>query len=100
MTQYQLPVIRQIGSDAQVYTTLGRSADLTVGSDYYSSRGFAETATFRYRGQGLDFVNVHYSGLLDHGYTTAGGVISSTVSTAPTSMIRTLRFLIVATPCT
>ncbi len=61
----------------QVYMTLGRSADLTVGSDYYSSRGFAQTATFRYRGQGLDFVNVHYSGLLDHGYTPAGGVYTN-----------------------
>ncbi len=61
----------------QVYMTLGRSADLTVGSDYYSSRGFAQTATFRYRGQGLDFVNVHYSGLLDHGYTPVGGVYTN-----------------------
>ena len=63
----------------QVYMVLGRSADLTVGADYYSSRGFAQNATFRYRGQGLDFVQAHYSGLLDRGfiqngvYTNQGG---------------------------
>lgn len=61
----------------QIYMTLGRSADLTVGADYYSSRGFAQAATFRYRGQGLDFVNMHYSGLLDRGYTPAGGVYTN-----------------------
>jgi LPS-assembly protein len=61
----------------EFYLTLGRSADLTVGADYYSSRGFAQSATFRYRGQNLDFATVHYSGLLDRGYTPAGGVYTN-----------------------
>ena len=61
----------------QFYLVLGRSADLTVGADYYSSRGFAQAATFRYRGQNLDFINVHYSGLLDRGYTPTGGVYTN-----------------------
>ena len=56
----------------QIYMVLGRSADLTVGADYYSSRGFAQNATFRYRGQGQDFVQAHYSGLLDRGITQNG----------------------------
>lgn len=49
----------------QIYVVINRSSDLTVGADYYSSRGYAQMATFRYRGQGQDFVNVHYTGLLD-----------------------------------
>ncbi len=49
----------------QFYLVLGRSADLTLGASYYSLRGFAEDATFRYKGRGLDFVKVRYTGLLD-----------------------------------
>lgn len=52
----------------QVYLTLGRSADLTAGFDYYSQRGFAESATVRYRGVGNDFVAAHFSALQDRGY--------------------------------
>jgi LPS-assembly protein len=61
----------------QIYMVLGRSADLTVGADYYSSRGWAQMVTFRYRGQALDFATVHYSGLLDRGYTPVGGVYTN-----------------------
>ena len=52
----------------QVYFTLGRSADLTMGLQYFSQRGFAESGTFRYRGNGLDFVAAHGSALQDRGY--------------------------------
>ena len=61
----------------QIYMVINRSSDLVVGADYYSSRGFAQNATFRYRGRELDFVNVHYSGLLDRGYTPVGGVYTN-----------------------
>jgi LPS-assembly protein len=54
----------------QLYFTLGRSADVTVGSDYYSLRGFAESGTFRYRGPGDDFFTAHFTALQDRGYTT------------------------------
>jgi LPS-assembly protein len=54
----------------QFYLTLGRSADLTVGSDYYSLRGFAESGTFRYRGPNDDFFTAHFTALQDRGYTT------------------------------
>jgi LPS-assembly protein len=54
----------------QVYITLGRSADLTVGSIYYSLRGYAENATFRYRGLGDDFFNAHFSALQDRGFVS------------------------------
>lgn len=49
----------------QVYLVLSRSADLTVGSEYYSSIGFAENATFHFRGPGMDFATSHYSQVLD-----------------------------------
>jgi LPS-assembly protein len=52
----------------QVYLALGRSADLTAGFDYYSQRGFAESATARYRGVGNDFLAAHFSALQDRGY--------------------------------
>ena len=52
----------------QAYLVLGRSADLTVGSIYYSLRGFSENATVRYRGVGDDFISGHFSALQDRGF--------------------------------
>jgi LPS-assembly protein len=52
----------------QAYLTLGRSADLTVGTLYYSLRGFSENGTFRYRGPGDDFLTAHFSALQDRGF--------------------------------
>jgi LPS-assembly protein len=52
----------------QAYITLGRSADLTIGTLYYSLRGFSENGTFRYRGPGEDFLTAHFSALQDRGF--------------------------------
>ncbi len=52
----------------QVYLTLGRSADLTLGLQYFSQRGFSESGTVRYRGNGLDFLAAHGNALQDRGY--------------------------------
>ena len=49
----------------QFYLTLGRSSDLTVGAEYYSSIGYAQNATYRLRGPGLDFLTLHYAGVVD-----------------------------------
>ncbi len=51
----------------QIYWVIGRSADLTFGSEYYSKRGFAPRAEFRYRGRDTDFLTVNYHQLLDRG---------------------------------
>jgi LPS-assembly protein len=51
--------------EEQFYLVLNRSMDLTIGATYYSSIGWAQGATFRYKGPGLDFVKFHYSGVLD-----------------------------------
>jgi LPS-assembly protein len=61
----------------QIYLTLGRSADLTFGTLFYSLRGFSENGTFRYRGLGDDFFNAHFSALQDRGFTTDTGVYTN-----------------------
>jgi LPS-assembly protein len=56
----------------EFYWAINRSADLTVGLDYLSKRGWQERATFRFKGLGNDFLTGHYSGLQDRGYVTDG----------------------------
>ena len=55
----------------QYYLVLGRSADLTVGAEDYTSIGTAQNVTFRYKGPGPDFGTLHYDGLLDSRTGTA-----------------------------
>ena len=57
----------------QIYWAINRNMDLTVGSIYYSARGYEETGSFRYRGLGQDFIKGHFSSLQDRGYTPVGG---------------------------
>lgn len=63
-----------LGED--IYLVLGRSADLLVGSQYYSKRGFAPSALFRYIGRGHDFATFRFNSLLDRlpGAENQGGV--------------------------
>lgn len=60
----------------EIYVTLGRSADLLFGSEYFSNRGFAPLGQFRYKGRGLDFATVKVHSLLDRlpGNLNQGGV--------------------------
>ncbi|WP_334268174.1 LPS-assembly protein LptD [Edaphobacter sp. HDX4] len=60
----------------QIYLVLGRSADMTVGAEYFSKRGWEQSATLRYRGAGNNFALGHYSGLLDRGYVTGGTYVN------------------------
>jgi len=57
----------------QIYWAINRSTDMTVGTIYYSARGWERTAGFRYRGLGQDFARANYSALQDRGYTPTGG---------------------------
>ena len=59
-----------------VYLVLGRSADLLVGAQYFSKRGFAPSAIFRYKGRGDDFATFRFNSLLDRlpGTENQGGV--------------------------
>src|SRR6185437_10570209 len=60
----------------EAYFVLGRSADLMLGTEYFSNRGFAPLGQFRYRGRGLDFATVKFHSLLDRlpGAQNQGGV--------------------------
>jgi LPS-assembly protein len=61
----------------QIYWVINRSTDMTVGTIYYSDRGWEQSASLRYRGLGQNFVKAHYSGLLDRGYTPTGGTYTN-----------------------
>jgi LPS-assembly protein len=56
----------------EMYWAINRSTDLTVGIEYFSLRGWSQSATFRYRGLGNDFARGHYTGLQDRGIVTGG----------------------------
>jgi LPS-assembly protein len=56
----------------EYYWAINRSTDLTVGAQYYSLRGWEQSASFHYRGLGNDFAKARYTGLLDRGITTNG----------------------------
>ncbi|WP_158615396.1 LPS-assembly protein LptD [Acidipila sp. EB88] len=59
-----------------VYLVLGRSADATIGAEYFSRRGYAPFGQIRYRGAGEDFASMRYRALLDRlpGTENQGGV--------------------------
>ncbi len=78
---FMIPVIGQSSTKGlvlgeQIYFALNRSADMTVGAEYFSERGWAQSATFRYRGLGNNFALAHYSGLLDRGYYSGGQYVN------------------------
>ena len=59
------------------YQTLGRSADLTMATQYWSNRGWAPNGLFRYRGVGQDFAKVQFHSLLDEGVLEPNGTRGS-----------------------
>ena len=56
----------------QIYWAINRSTNLTVGTIYYSARGWEETGSLWYRGLGQDFIKARYSALQDRGYYPGG----------------------------
>jgi LPS-assembly protein len=60
----------------QYYLVLNRSMDLTIGTDYYSKRGWAPSGEFRYRGHGDDFADVRFTALFDRG-TIVNGTLTN-----------------------
>jgi len=59
----------------QIYWAINRSTDVTVGTIYYSARGWERTAGIRYRGLGQDFARGSYNALEDRGYLPVGSTV-------------------------
>jgi len=62
----------------QYYWVINRSADLLVGFQFYSLRGWEQNAAFRYKGPDHDFIRGMYNGVEDRGiakfnYADQGG---------------------------
>jgi LPS-assembly protein len=74
----------------QYYWVISPSADLVVGFQYYSLRGWEQIAEFRYKGLGKTFVHGRYTGVEDRGlapdYVNQGGqdtIITARHDTTP-----------------
>ncbi len=69
-TGFLLPIF---GNDTQrgfiagesLYVVLGRSADATIGAEYFSRRGYAPFGQLRYRGRDENFASLHFRALFD-----------------------------------
>jgi LPS-assembly protein len=59
----------------QVYWAINRSMDMVLGVEYFSRRGWAPSGDFRYKGPGLDRMQVRWNALDDRGVkqTTSTG---------------------------
>ncbi|MGC2247851.1 MAG: putative LPS assembly protein LptD, partial [Terriglobales bacterium] len=57
-----------------VYWVFNRSADLTLGAEYYSKRGWAQQGTFRMRPSDNSYLFFAYSGVVDRGIVTGGSL--------------------------
>ena len=60
----------------QLYWVINRSMDMTVGTEYYSKRGWAPSGDFRYKGSSLNHLLVRWNALLNRGVeqpATGGG---------------------------
>ena len=74
---FLIPVYEQSSTKGSVfgeqyYLVLNRSMDLTLGTDYYSKRGWAPSGEFRYRGHGDDFADLRFTALFDRGALVNG----------------------------
>ena len=84
---FLLPIFANSGVKGLVlgeeyYWAINRSMDMTLGSEYWSKRGFAPFGDFRYKGRQLDGLSVRWSALLDRGLgstiTAADGTVTTT----------------------
>ncbi|MDE3148986.1 MAG: LPS assembly protein LptD, partial [Acidobacteriota bacterium] len=62
----------------QAYWAINRSMDMTIGTEYYSKRGWAPNGDFRFKGRGLDHLIVRWDALFDRGVEqTVGGTTAA-----------------------
>ena len=71
---FSIPIISNYSSTRgytfgeEIYVVLGRSMDMTLGTEYFSRRGWAPKGDFRYRGPGLDHLSAQWKSLFDRGF--------------------------------
>jgi LPS-assembly protein len=70
---FSIPVISNSSIKGKIigefyYWAINRSSDLMLGVQYYSLRGWEQSAEYRYKGRGNDFLHGYYDGLEDRGY--------------------------------
>jgi LPS-assembly protein len=53
------------------YWAVNRSMDTTIGAEYFSSRGWAQHGTWRFRPSEDSYINARYFGVLDRGFGPA-----------------------------
>ncbi len=51
----------------EYYWAINRSADLTIGLEFWTNRGWAPDGDFRYKGRKLDAFNLRWDALIDRG---------------------------------
>lgn len=69
-TGFLIPVIGTSSTKGTVigdsfYWAINRSMDATIGTEYFSLRGWSPSAQFRYRGRGENFANFHFVALFN-----------------------------------
>ncbi|MGC2403570.1 MAG: LPS assembly protein LptD, partial [Acidobacteriaceae bacterium] len=69
--------IKGIVIGEQIYWAINHSADATMGTQYFSKRGWSPNGELRYRGRGEDFASAHFVAFFDRGlaptYLNEGG---------------------------
>ena len=73
----------------QYYWVINRSMDMTIGSEYYSKRGWAPNGDFRYKGADQDHLTVRWNALLDRGNEQqVGATLPTSSSTRPAEIAK------------
>jgi LPS-assembly protein len=87
---FLIPIISNYSSIAgytfgeQFYWAINRSMDATVGTYYYSRRGWGPNGSFRYKGPGVDHLTVRWNALLDRGIKES---VTDTATQATTTQL-------------
>jgi len=65
------------------FWAINRSADTTLGTEYFSNRGWAEHVDFHAKPSGTSFINATYFGVVDRGVVVPAGTPGSAVPSTP-----------------
>jgi LPS-assembly protein len=69
------------------FWAIDRSADATLGAEYFSNRGWAEHVDFHARPTASSFINATYFGVVDRGIVVPAGTPGSSVPSVPSARV-------------